>query len=148
MTIIPTNYDDVRLPIDPRKAEKLKNAKYVGEFCARNLDGWVNAPALLFWQETPPIEGYSNYFMLFIQGGTLYITHGKWAEDDFEFDAITDGEEVIWSRYRHDYRELQSGIGAIDGGREYTRCVVSDDPRLKRLRLAIKGADIVVVENV
>ena len=35
------------------------------------------------------------------------------------FNALQLGEDIIYSRYRHDYRELNEGF--IDGGRDYVR---------------------------
>ena len=37
-----------------------------------------------------------------------------------DFVGMVDGDEVIYSRYRHDYRVGKTGV-FIDGGRDYTR---------------------------
>ncbi len=107
---------------DIAKVEAKYNAKFVGQFCLKDKHGnWVNNPADVYWQATPPQPGYSNYFALIVQGGTLYITSAAIVPETI-ISAIqaVDGE-IIYSRYRHDYRGSKDGTVFIDGGRDYTK---------------------------
>ena len=132
--------DDLSVPIYPDKVEERRNAKFVGEFCLRDRFGWVNDPVQLYWQETPPVVGYSNYFALFIRDGEVFITSGQTVADE-PITAIRCGEEVIWSRFRHDLRGSADGKAAIDGGRDYTKITGTPD---EILTLRIVGPNLVV----
>ena len=126
-----------------KKIEEMKNAKYVGDFCLKTRDGaWAEEPVALFWQETPPVEGYSHYFGLFYRNQTLYVTGGQSAADEVMTGMIADSGEIIYSRYRHDYRVSADGTAMIDGGRDYVRSNMPCRPIL----LKIIGSDVVAVE--
>lgn len=104
------------------KVEKQYDAHYVGQFCLKDkFGGWANSLADVFWQKTPPIEGYSNYFALFQRGSEIYITSGASAVEGVIFGIRADDGEIIYSRYRHDYRSSKDGSVFIDGGRDYVR---------------------------
>ena len=107
---------------DIAKVEAKYNAKFVGQFCLKDKHGnWVNNPADVYWQATPPQPGYSNYFALIVQGGTLYITGAAIVESTI-IDAVeADDGEILYSRYRHHYINSKDGSCFIDGGRDYTR---------------------------
>jgi outer membrane protein assembly factor BamB len=68
------------------------------------------------------VEGYSKYFALIIQNGSAYITSGASAVDGIITGIVADDGEIIYSRYRHDYRTSTDGTVFIDGGRDYVRC--------------------------
>ena len=102
--------------------EKKYKASWVGQLPLRTKDGqWSTMPADIYWQETPPVEGYSNYFALFINQGVLYITSGAAAVEGTFNAVVADNGEVIYSRCRHDYRESTDGSVTVDGGRDYCR---------------------------
>jgi hypothetical protein len=96
--------------------EDAYNAKYVFESCLKTKDGgWCNMPVAIFYTETPHPQG-SNYFGLYRNDfGDFMITDGISATEPF--DALQVGDEVIYSRYRHDYREYKGAM--VDGGRDY-----------------------------
>ena len=106
------------------KIENMYNAKYVFESCLKTKDGgWSNFPAAIFYTEEKHPQG-SNYFALYEDRGTrltkgprFMITDGISATK--EFIGLRIGDDIIYSRYRHDYREL--GEAMIDGGRDYVR---------------------------
>ena len=114
--------DDCRFNIDA--VEKKYNAKFVGQLCLRTkTGGWQGDEcADVFYQATPPVDGYSNYFALIIQGGTTYITSGASAVEGVIDGVIADDGEIIYSRYRHDGRYSKDRSAFIDGGRDYLRC--------------------------
>ena len=111
-----------------KKIEELRNAKYVFESTVKSKDGgWVNQPMAIFYTEKKHPEG-SNYFALYMQHGVPYITDGITATEP-EYTGVVNGDEVVYSRYRHDYRN--AGNYAIDGGREYTRIMGSNPKTVK-----------------
>lgn len=101
-----------------RKVEEKYNAKYVFESCLKTRDGgWCNMPVAIFYTETPHPQG-SNYFGLYrTDTGEMMITNGISATEPFE--AIRVGDNIYYSRYRHDYRSY--GNFFVDGGRDYIR---------------------------
>jgi len=105
------------------EVEARRNAKYVGQMAIRDAHGnWSeDVPAEIFWQETPPVEGYSNYFALFVRRGVLYITSGASAVEGVINGVVADDGEIIYSRARHDMRYSQDKSVWIDGGRDYMR---------------------------
>ena len=100
------------------KIEKAYNAKYVFESCLKTKNGgWCNMPVAIFYTETPHPQG-SNYFGLYCNDfGDFMITDGISATEPF--DALQAGDDVIYSRYRHDFREHNGYM--VDGGRDYFR---------------------------
>lgn len=99
--------------------EEKYNAKYVFESCLKGEHGWHNFPAAIFYTETPHPQG-SNYFAFYRNlSGEFMITNGITATEPFE--GLQVGENVIYSRYRHDYREYKDV--AVDGGRDYLKVV-------------------------
>lgn len=97
------------------KVEKMYNAKYVFETCIKTRFGWSDIPVCIFYTEEAHPEG-SNYFGLYrTDFGDIMITNGISATEPF--DALLVGEDIIYSRYRHDYREHNGAM--VDGGRDY-----------------------------
>jgi hypothetical protein len=117
------NYGETELPIDIKKVEAKYGATYIGDFALKTRDGnWTEMPAQVYWQPTPPVEGYSNYFGIITRGASVYITSAQ-SIADVEIDAVKSGDEILYSRYRWDYRQTLDGKCAIDGGRDYTKIV-------------------------
>lgn len=104
------------------KVEELRNCKYVFESCLRSTGGtWCNFPAAIFYNETPHPQG-SNYMALYEDAGSFYVADGISATEPFT--GLQVGDQIIYSRYRHDYRmigDVDEDI-FIDGGRDYVRC--------------------------
>ena len=80
---------------------------------------WANRPAAIFYTEKAHPRG-SNYFALYFDGDTLMITDGLPSIKDVVFKGIEAEDEVVYSRYRHDYRAGKNGA-FVDGGRDYFR---------------------------
>lgn len=121
------------------KVEKLYNAKYVFESCLKTRDGnWCNMPVAIFYTEKAHPEG-SNYFGLYrTDFGDVMITNGISATEPF--DALKVGEDIIYSRYRHDYREYNGAM--VDGGRDYFKHNMHGVP----VKLVVVKDHLVVVE--
>jgi hypothetical protein len=120
--------------------EKKYNAKYMDDFCIKTKTGWSEVPAAIFWQEKPPVEGYSNYFGLFVQMGKVLITSGESAFDVPIDGLVADNGEVIYSRYRHDYQHSKDGSVTIDGGRDYLRS--GGNMQAKRVNIINDGGEL------
>lgn len=94
-------------------------ARYVCESCLRNTEGsWGNFPAAFFYTEKPHPNGSNWFAMYFNSKNELMITDGVVITEPFQ--AILIDDDVIFSRYRHDYREHRGVF--VDGGRDYLRC--------------------------
>ncbi len=117
------NYGTTTQPIDIEKAEKKYGAKYIGDFCLKTKHGgWSEEPAAVFYQPTPDVSlGHTHYFGLFERGGIMYITKGDSAFEEPIVGIVGVDGEVVYSRYRHDFRALKSLDQFIDGGRDYCR---------------------------
>ena len=103
--------------------EREYNAKYVLETDLLGKDQysgatfWGNKPAAIFYTEKAHPKG-SNYFALYFRGDTLMITDGLPSIKDVVFNGLEAEGEVVYSRYRHDFREGKNGA-YVDGGRDY-----------------------------
>lgn len=134
------NYGKNMIPINIKKVEERYNAKYVGNFPLKTVsDNWSEEPAAIFYQENPPEIAKSNYFALFLTpyGEHLLITDGLTAVSG-TFDAVvSDEKEVLYSRYRHDFRLSKDKTVAIDGGRDYTKTSfgVGEEPHIIKLKV-------------
>lgn len=114
--------------------EKEYNATYVADLCLKDKYGvWADEPSAVFYQETPPVPGYSHYFAIIVRGRQTFITSGESAVAEPIVGIQADDGEVIFSRYRHDYRTSKDGSVFIDGGRDYTKC--NNPGRLVEIRI-------------
>lgn len=113
------------------KIEKLRNAKYV---CAtEHKDICVE---VFYGDKAHPVSG-SRYFALYKAAYTneLMITDGSFIEEQ-EIDAVTaDNGQIVYSRYRHDYRISDDKSVFIDGGRAYTKSGLYPQHRWVTLRV-------------
>ena len=121
------------------KIEDAYNAKYVFESCIKTIDGgWGDFPAAIFYTETPHPRG-SNYFGVYVDhNGEFMITNGISATEPF--DALQIDEDIIYSRYRHDFREHNGYM--VDGGRDYFRRSADGTP----VKLQVVGDHLEVVK--
>ena len=114
------------------KIEDKKNAKYVCETCLRGKNGWINSPVAVFWNKDPSNipAGGSPWFGMFFRvvdpadpnsGSHLYITNAISAVQHIIVGVRAMNDDIIYSRYRHDYRVSPDGTAMVDGGRDYIR---------------------------
>ena len=131
--------------IEPTKVEKKYNVKFVCETPIRYKNSWRDYSSLIFYGEKHP-QG-SNYMALSvtfdIDGNfdDIVITDGISATEG-SFEGLIDGDEVYYSRFRHDYRVTPSGM-FIDGGRDYTRSSVVDPDKYVTLKIIRDKLEIV-----
>ena len=95
--------------------------KYV---CTSAPNEHASYAADIFYRETPHPEFGNRYFGLFYSPAStqLMITNADPIED-LTFTAIYSNmlEQWVYSKHRHDYREVPGENVAIDGGRSYNR---------------------------
>jgi len=114
------------------KIEAHYEAKYVCETCLKHRDGgWVNSPVSIFYQHDPSKvpEGGSAWFGLFYRQDImdpdgphrLFIVNAISAVEQDIDGIVAKNGDVIYSRYRHDYRVSPDESVMIDGGRDYTK---------------------------
>lgn len=118
------NKGEVTTGINIAKAEQHYDAHYVADLCVKLPSGnvWSEDAVSVFWVEKPAKPEYSNYFGLFIRDGRAIITNALTAVDGVIFRGVKgDNGEIIFSRYRHDYRKTADGTAMADGGRDYYR---------------------------
>ena len=95
-------------------------ATYVFEACIKDAKGkWLNFPAAIFYTNKAHPEG-SNYFAMFMLHGHPMIADGITAVENVLYTGLEAEDQVVYSRYRHDFRSLNNGA-YIDGGRDYFR---------------------------
>ncbi len=121
-------------PTQIEKIEARYEAKYVCETCVKGTDGqWANESVSIFYQPDPtkiPEEG-SPWFGLFWKypgvtadnavTATVMICNAVTAVETDIDGIVAKNGDVIYSRYRHDYRWSPDKSVMIDGGRDYTR---------------------------
>lgn len=112
------------------KIEKMKNAVFVCDTCLRAAGGgWVNDSVAIFWNRDPANipPGGSAYFGLFMkyrgpgEDTALMITNAISAVEEPITGVVAANGDIIYSRYRHDYRHSPDGTAMVDGGRDYFR---------------------------
>lgn len=111
--------------------EKKYDALFVCDTCLKNREGgWINRAVAVFWNKdlTKIPKGGSAYFGLFhryeppnFKKGLLMITNAISAAETEITGIVAENGDVIWSRYRWDYRTSPDGSVWIDGGRDYIR---------------------------
>ena len=134
----PYYFNEAAIPL----IEERYNAKFVCETCIKNKDYWRNEPSMIFYSEKAHPEG-SNYFAVSEQNGDIVISDGISATEPF-VGVVADNDEIVYSRFRHDYRTSSDKSVSIDGGREYTK-TVSDKVSPKIVTLQIVKDQLVVV---
>lgn len=100
-----------------KKIESVKNAVYV---CDTEMKDILVS---IFYGDTPHPVSNSRYFGLYYtpEDNILMITDGSFVETQTFYGAVANNGDVIYSRYRHDYRSSPDDSVFIDGGRAYTR---------------------------
>lgn len=120
-------------PENIAKIEDMKNAVYVCETCLQGRDGeWINQAVAVFWNRDPdnvPHRGSAWFGMFFKLSypfskndkGVLMVTNAISATQKPITGVVAKNGDVIYSRYRHDYRMSPDGTAMVDGGRDYLR---------------------------
>ena len=119
------------------KIEEIKNAKYVCETCLRSKDGgWANQPVAIFYGPEEHPVSKSRYFGIYLDmDDRVMITNGQSAVDEPIQGVVADNDDIIYSRFRHDFRRSPDGSVFVDGGRDYFRGSVLPQERYVTLRI-------------
>ncbi|CAB4162709.1 hypothetical protein UFOVP787_95 [uncultured Caudovirales phage] len=131
---------------DIQKIEDKYNGVYIFESCIRNrFGGWVNFPVAVFHSQIAHPDG-SNYFGIYLSpiDGSLMICNAISAVEE-GFEGLQVGNDVIYSRYRHDYRQHNGYF--VDGGRDYLRYGGEDLTKANPVKLKIVVDKLVLDER-
>ena len=122
------NESELFKPENIVKIEKEYDALFVCDTCLKKTGGgWVNHAVAVFWNKDPANipEGGSAYFGLFhryvppdFRQGPLIITNAISAIETDIIGMVAHNGDVIYSRYRNDYRGSPEGAVGVGGGRE------------------------------
>jgi hypothetical protein len=122
--------------------EKQYNARYVFESCVKTIKGeWCDFPVSVFYTEKAHPQG-SNWFGIYYvpllpdedpSTRRMLICNAITATEPF--NGIQVGDDVYYSRYRHDYREY--GDVSVDGGRDYLRYGGPEIDKIKTVKLKV-----------
>jgi hypothetical protein len=147
------------VPVNPTEVQKKTGAVYLTDVSIRTKRGdWSEEPVQIYYQKTPPKPEYSNYFGIFVRDGHSYITDGSSILDKPLEAMVTEAGEVIFSRYRHDFRYADTNQSLfVDGGRDYLRCSLCPNTQHATIeivngqfhvRLTNQANNIILVEDV
>lgn len=135
-------------PSQIKLIEGKHNAKYVFETCLRGTnEQWVNAPAAVFYSEEPHPMG-SNYFAFYIGGFNLnfVICDAKKHIEGLFTGVQADNGDIVYSRFRHDYRNSPDNTVFVDGGRDYLRWGGKDTNLGRVVNFKVEKDKLVIVE--
>lgn len=124
---------------DIERLEKHYGVKYMGFWTIKTANGnWSEHPVDVFYQPNPDkSKGHSNYLGVFKRNGDVFLTNAESAFSEDIFGKLVSNNEVIVSRYRHDYIEIGSVI--VDGGRDYFRASAAG----KTIKISVKDGQFV-----
>ena len=130
------------VPIKPSTVEKMKEATYVADLCIKTKSGiWSDEPVAVFYQPHPKEAHHKHYFGLFYRDGHVYICDATSAVEEVIQGTEAEDGEIIFSRFRHDYRTSKDGTAMVDGGRDYFKHWG------KPVRLKVIGPDFEILED-
>lgn len=115
------NKGSSQLPVKIKQIERCYCAKYVCDLCILTDAGWSEQPVQIYYVKTPSEPHFPHYFGVFVKNGVAVLTCAASAAGVKMFAVEAEDGEIIFSRYRHDYRQSKDGTAFIDGGRDYSR---------------------------
>lgn len=96
--------------------------RYVGQLCVRTNGEWSESPVAVFWSEKLSDPSHKHYFGIYRQNGSTFICDATSVSQGVWFGSMHEVTgEVLFSRYRHDFRNSRDKKFFVDGGREYSR---------------------------
>lgn len=134
--------------IDITKAEEHYGAIYIADLCIKNKNGdYAEEPLSVFYQPNPRLDlKHTHYFGLFYspRSGLPMITNAIDVSEGIWNGAVADSGEIVFSRWRHDYRTSVDGSVMVDGGRDYFKYSARPDQHVK---LKIVACDFVICDQ-
>lgn len=104
------------------KIEALKQAVYVCDTQLEQSNGFTNIPISIFYgNEVHPVSNSKYFGLYYNENNKLVITNGSSADNQKINAVVSDNGEVIFSRFRHDFRTSEDSSISIDGGRDYVK---------------------------
>jgi hypothetical protein len=135
--------------LDIGKIEERYAARYVGDFSLRFGKNWSDEPFAVFFSGIPMREGYPNYVGVRpnADSSNLIVVNAKSVTEVVWDGVMADDGEVIFSRFRHDYRVSRDGSAMVDGGRHQFRCRGRQRVRISvvRDRLIVNDTELSLV---
>lgn len=104
------------------------DALYVGDFAVRSSKGlWSSIPVAVFFTPSPREGRTNNYFGVYKSQARLdmptWMICDATSVADHTWEGLEMKGEVIFSRWRHDFRCFSFGGPCVDGGPDYLRVV-------------------------
>lgn len=132
--------------LDKRAKNIEPQSEFVAELSIKDKRGqWTQTPVSVYYVAEPS-RGYENkYFGMYYGGGGRAFICDATSAAEATWGGIRNVEtgEIVFSRYRHDFRSLPSGGPAVDGGADYMR-IVGDMTGFERVRLKVEDGGFVV----
>ncbi|MCW8088420.1 hypothetical protein [Sabulicella glaciei] len=103
--------------------EARRGARYIADLTIRVENGeWPNEPLAVFWVPEP-VRNESHYLGVLPdrRTGELRFHDASSAAEGTWLGRMADDREVIFSRWRLDWRQSQDGSCWVDGERNYGR---------------------------
>ena len=104
------------------------DALYVGDFAVRSSKGlWSSIPVAVFFTPSPREGRTNNYFGVYKSQARLDMPTRMICDAtsvaEHTWEGLEMKGEVIFSRWRHDFRCFSFGGPCVDGGPDYLRVV-------------------------
>ena len=140
--ILYINKGPVSHKINTERVESSLGGQYICDLSILDSHGmWTYHPVSVFWQPNPK-PTHTHYFGIFIDdAGRPVICNALSAAEITWPGMVSDEGEIIFSRFRRDYRVSRDKSVSVDGGQDLFRA------RGKRfVKLRIDGPDFVYEE--
>lgn len=114
---------------DRAQVQRLEpGALYVGDFAVQGQKGvWSSVPVAVFYATTPREKYPNRYFGVYKSQRRLdmptWVICDATSVAEHTWQGLEMKGEVIFSRWRHDYRCFSFGGPYVDGGPDYLRVV-------------------------
>jgi hypothetical protein len=104
-----------------QRIERMYNCRYVTEWNLLDIKGNPQSyPYLVFWNDQSHPEG-SNWMGMYKHQNDYYVCDAITASQHPIECMVSNDKQVLFSKYRHDFRTSKDSSVTVDGGREYTR---------------------------
>ncbi len=132
-------------PTQIEKIERRYNGRYVFESQLKLRDNsWSDFPSAIFYTETAHPEG-SNWFGVWRDRDKFMISNAISAVEEPFVGIVAENGDVIYSRYRNDFRVSADKTVFIDGGRAH--CRHDFEHKLVKLRVSRDRVVVIPTEN-
>lgn len=130
-----------------KRIEDRYNAKWIVDSAVPLMSQdqwWSDSAAAIFYTETPHPQG-SNYFGIIESVEGFSILNAK-AAVDAPFVGLLIDDDIVFSRYRHDFREHKGVF--VDGGRDYFRYGGERMDEAKKVHIKVVKDRLIVEDEI